>query len=553
MCTVYVCVSVVAAYPPAKLIMAKEPFPLDRGWAWAVVVGSFVCVFFMVGTAKSLGLFLTEFENYFDIPTSLASMVMGSGAIVYAVAAPVCIMLAQTVTVRKMIMVGATIGFIGMSLGSLLISINYVIAVFGVCFGLGNASVYGNVLVMLGMYFRKHRALANGLALSGASIGQFALPPFIEYLLETYGLSGCILLVGGVYFHIVAAACLFRPVSFYASITEDAPVPAEIKAEEAVKDTTSGNGHGPSAYSKGDEAAEDNRNGFAGALSPLVRPSQDEFGSTREVTIEREVIYRSFMASTGSLYVSPVSQYGSSLLGEGQKAEEKEEKASCILCRKLLKIFDFTVMRSYIAVFLLVTCFLCFFGYFNFVLFLPAHVLTRGITKYNKAILVSLCGIGDLIGRLAMGILGDRNLIARYKMAAAGSLVVSVNIAGLVLADSFWWMAVHCTVYGIAGGIYVSLLAVVVVDFVGLKNMARLLAIIMLLQGVGASLGQPLLGAVKDETGSYDAVLIICAISALLGGLVLFSYPLVLRLEKLLPPERRLLPEPDVIEEELQA
>ncbi|KAK7486932.1 hypothetical protein BaRGS_00021903, partial [Batillaria attramentaria] len=174
--------------------MGKEPFPVDRGWAWAIVVGSFVCVFFVVGTAKSIGIFLVEFQNYFDVPTSVAAMVMGSGAIVYAILSPMCILLGQTFTARKVIMIGGTMGAIGMSLGSLLVSMNYVILVFGIWFGFGNSTIYGNVLVMLSTYFRKRRTLANGLALTGASIGQFALPPFFEYLLETYGLSGCILL-----------------------------------------------------------------------------------------------------------------------------------------------------------------------------------------------------------------------------------------------------------------------------------------------------------------------------------------------------------------------
>ena len=43
-----------------------------------------MCVFFMVGTAKSTGMFLPEFQEYFNIPTSLAAMLMGGSAIVYA-------------------------------------------------------------------------------------------------------------------------------------------------------------------------------------------------------------------------------------------------------------------------------------------------------------------------------------------------------------------------------------------------------------------------------------------------------------------------------------
>ena len=53
----------------------------------------------------------------------------------FCVTAPVCIMLGQMFTVRQVIITGGFIGFVGMSLGSLLFSMEYVIATFGICFG----------------------------------------------------------------------------------------------------------------------------------------------------------------------------------------------------------------------------------------------------------------------------------------------------------------------------------------------------------------------------------------------------------------------------------
>ena len=46
---------------------------------------------------------------------------------------------------------------------------------------------------MLGQYFHKRRSLANGLALSGASVGMFAIPPLLQYLLDTYTLKVCMI------------------------------------------------------------------------------------------------------------------------------------------------------------------------------------------------------------------------------------------------------------------------------------------------------------------------------------------------------------------------
>ena len=44
-------------------------------------------------------------------------------------------MLGQEFTVRQVVMGGGLIGFIGMSIGSLIFSMEYVIATFGICFG----------------------------------------------------------------------------------------------------------------------------------------------------------------------------------------------------------------------------------------------------------------------------------------------------------------------------------------------------------------------------------------------------------------------------------
>lgn len=55
--------------------------------------------------------------------------------------------------------------------------------------GFGNACLFGNGFVMVGQYFSKRRSLANGLGLSGASIGQFVLPPLLQFLLDRYSLK----------------------------------------------------------------------------------------------------------------------------------------------------------------------------------------------------------------------------------------------------------------------------------------------------------------------------------------------------------------------------
>ena len=81
--------------------------------------------------------------------------------------------------------------------------------------GIGNSCFYGNGLVTIGKYFQKRRSMATGVGLAGASIGQFAMPPLIEFLLKTYGLSGTLLVLAALYSHATISGALFRPLSQY--------------------------------------------------------------------------------------------------------------------------------------------------------------------------------------------------------------------------------------------------------------------------------------------------------------------------------------------------
>ena len=60
---------------------------------------------------------------------------------------------------------------------------------YGVTAGVGICMLMTSGLTSLNQYFDKKRALANGVALSGTSIGYFASAPILTYLLHNGGLQ----------------------------------------------------------------------------------------------------------------------------------------------------------------------------------------------------------------------------------------------------------------------------------------------------------------------------------------------------------------------------
>lgn len=217
------------------------------------------------------------------------------------------------------------------------------------------------------------------------------------------------------------------------------------------------------------------------------------------------------MASTGSIFLVARSLNNLDELGDevgannicskstangnsvNASASSNKNNKDSLWC-SLLKIMDFTVLANYITLFYTVVSFCCFFGYFNYVLYLPSVVMEKGFTRYDKAILISICGAGDLIARLAVGFLADRNFIARYKIKAMACLLCAVTIMLFLVVDSFAGLAILSFLYGFLGGGYVCMVAVVLVDFVGLASMSKNLAVVLFIQGIGSSSSQPLLG-----------------------------------------------------------
>ncbi|KAL3847658.1 hypothetical protein ACJMK2_018559 [Sinanodonta woodiana] len=487
--------------------------PIDRGWAWVIVLGYFVSTFCMVGIAKSFGILMQEFIILFDVPVAYAALVMGVSGAVYTLSAPICIACGELFTQRKVVMLGGLIGALGLSLSAFLINIEFLIFTFGGLYGFGNACIFGNGLIMLGNYFSKYRSIANGIGLSGASVGQFAVPPLLQFFLDTYGLKGTLLLLGAIYFHVVACGAVYRPLTFYMQRRRSRKERGKKASVEHKQNIVVGE--------RGD--------------TPLI---QNDLNKKQVINMSEEgsAFHRHHVASTGSVVFGSTDSLHQSAVDIGHPSKDDETKGSKgkkPFCQRLLShLASFKVLKNYVVVFFTLVSFLLFFGHFNFILFLPLSAESNGIHRYWRALLISIAGICDLIGRILVGILGDSNKLARYKILAVCTGISGINILMYEIATVYWWKAMHVGIYGFFGGAYVAILTPVLIDFVGLMLMPPVLSVVLFIQGFGAAIGQPVLGKIHDDAHSYRAVNFLVAASMMVGTLVLVLYPFVKRIQE---------------------
>ncbi|KAH8324716.1 hypothetical protein KR074_009670 [Drosophila pseudoananassae] len=190
--------------------------PPDGGYGWVIVFGAFSVQFWVAGLVKSYGVLYVEIMETF--PSSTATVASWIPAILSAlclVLAPLSSALCQKFSCRAVVFVGGIFCAMGMILSYFATSLLHLLFTFGILTGIGGGLSTTPGIVIVSQYFDKHRALANGICVSGTAAGSFILPVLIKHLAECCGFHGTILILGGCMLHVCVSATLYRPISAY--------------------------------------------------------------------------------------------------------------------------------------------------------------------------------------------------------------------------------------------------------------------------------------------------------------------------------------------------
>ena len=102
---------------------------------------------------------------------------------------PIASALCERIGCRLTALAGAILAVSGLLLSSFITSkdVPKMYATYGVMWGVGSSLCYVPSMVILGQYFNKRMALANGLGTSGSCFGTLIMAPVIQILLSTLG------------------------------------------------------------------------------------------------------------------------------------------------------------------------------------------------------------------------------------------------------------------------------------------------------------------------------------------------------------------------------
>ncbi|XP_047522264.1 monocarboxylate transporter 13-like isoform X1 [Pieris napi] len=189
-----------------------EMVPPDGRWGWCVLVGATLVNILIPGTIKSFGVLQLEFKELFQSSASASSGIVALCYFLYSSLGPLSSILSVRWSYRTVTLIGGSFAAFGMIFSSMAYSIGYLYISFGVMVGTGAGLAFPPTVYIVTSYFVRLRGLANGICMSGSAFGSIIIPPVLRYLLETYGYTGAVLILGGITLNVWAAALLFQPV-----------------------------------------------------------------------------------------------------------------------------------------------------------------------------------------------------------------------------------------------------------------------------------------------------------------------------------------------------
>ncbi|OQV22359.1 putative Monocarboxylate transporter 9 [Hypsibius exemplaris] len=190
---------------------AREEEDVDGGWAWVVLVASFVVNSISLGSNFAFGVFLPEWVDYFgEGPTKTSMLISMSCALVLATA-PLASILSNRFGARSVILVGGFLTSTGFAASYFAPNFWTLFFAYGIVTGLGNGLSYSPSFGVLPLYFRKRRNFATAIVTAGNGVGIVIFSALFRYLITHYTWRGAMLITAGIALHIVPCGlCVFK-------------------------------------------------------------------------------------------------------------------------------------------------------------------------------------------------------------------------------------------------------------------------------------------------------------------------------------------------------
>ncbi|XP_045698365.1 monocarboxylate transporter 9 isoform X2 [Phyllostomus hastatus] len=441
----------------------------DGGWGWVIVVVSFFTQFLCYGSPVAVGVLYIEWLDAFGEGKGKTAWVGSLASGVGLLASPICSLCVSSFGARPVTIFSGFMVAGGLMLSSFAPNIYFLFFSYGI--------------------------------IVGSSVGLFIYAALQRLLIESYGLDGCLLIVGALALNILACGSLMRPLQ-----SSDCPLP-EKTALENVPDRCS-------TYSEKEKNLEEN-------ISILEKSSSSEETRKSPLAIDD-------WKQESLLHKHPTTMAHHTRETETYKKKVAEQTYFCKqlakrkwqlyknYCGETVALFKNKVFSA-----LFIAIFLFDIGGFPPSLLMEDVARSSNVKEEEFIVpLISIIGIMTAVGKLLLGILADFKWINTLYLYVATLIVMGLALCAIPFAKTYVTLALLSGILGFLTGNW-SIFPYVTTKTVGIEKLAHAYGILMFFAGLGNSLGPPIVGWFYDWTHTYDIAFYFSGFCVLLGGFIL--------------------------------
>ncbi|XP_038061157.1 monocarboxylate transporter 13-like [Patiria miniata] len=426
---------------PMQTREKKTPESREGGWGIVVVIASYSINVLVLSLLRCGGVlyqsWMDEFETGAKEIAAIQSILSAMTCFCGLAGAVLC----KRFGCRFSGILGGVLWFLGLFCSywvQNIFQLYVTIAIAGV--GVGISYTFG--LVSVAMHFKKRYKTANAVAFSGSGIGIMAAPPIVQLLLDNYGWRGTLFIISAIMANGIACGALYRPRRNVQRSPKELQLNSEDHEQESRIDEVRPESPTNATDASGNEPV------IFQTSTVAMRSCNDD---------PDEICYISVDQSSKREYAS-------------FKDARKQNQAGSLLRRFCSELSIRVLMKNYR--FLLVCLVSVEFApsYLSFALFVIPRAQSIDVAPSSAAFLVSILGIGTLLGQLGNG------LMLSCRTSAEHVLAICVALSGVSLlvlnVDGYVYLAIASFLQGFASGAFFAIASVLILRYVGLEGFA---------------------------------------------------------------------------------
>lgn len=149
------------------------------------------------------------------------------------------------------------------------------------------------------------------------------------------------------------------------------------------------------------------------------------------------------------------------------------------------------------------------------------HATGLGISPVSAASVLSIVGVGSLIGRIMGSGVSDR--FGNKLTIVAALILMGAGFIWLLVARELWMLCIFAIIFGLAYGEILCMMSLLPAELFGLRSQGVILGIIIFASTIGGGIGPVVAGTTFDITGSYQIAFMICVAMAIAALIMAIS------------------------------